>query len=59
MVKKRKTALRPTDIAWQAFQAGVASSGRYLDIEHLNQLYKAWWERHPQTTPDGELKEED
>jgi hypothetical protein len=46
------------DIAWQAYQAGVALSGRYIDIEQLNQQFRAWWVRHPQTLPDGELKEE-
>jgi len=55
--RKRKTALRPTDIAWQAFQAGAALYEGY-DIEHLNNQFKAWWARHPQTLPNGELKEE-
>jgi hypothetical protein len=59
MTKKRKTHLRPTDIAWQAFQAGVAlARSGPLDIDFLNAKFKSWWDRHPQTTPDGELKEE-
>lgn len=57
MPKKRKTHLRPTDIAWQAFQAGAALYEGY-NIEHLSNQFKAWWKRHPQTLANGELKEE-
>jgi hypothetical protein len=55
--RPRKPLLRPADIAWQAFQAGAALYVGY-DIEYLNTQFKAWWKRHPQTLPSGELKEE-
>jgi hypothetical protein len=54
---RKKTLLRPMDMAWQAFQAGAAIYEGY-DIEHLNKQFKAWWARHPQALPDGELKKE-
>jgi hypothetical protein len=54
---KRKTLLRPMDMAWQAFQAGAALA-EGCDIDYLNTKFKAWWARHPQALPDGELKEE-
>ena len=72
MAAKRKTLLRPMDMAWQAFQAGIAYSQNLLverdieqvnqnllverDIEQVNQTFKAWWKRHPQALPNGELK---
>ena len=55
--KKRKTVLRPTDIAWQAFQAGAALYEGY-DMQHMHDQFVAWWKRHPQTLSNGELKEE-
>jgi hypothetical protein len=45
------------DMAWQAFQAGAALA-EGCDIDYLNTKFKAWWARHPQALPDGELKEE-
>lgn len=53
---KRRTLLRPSDIAWQAFQAGAALYEGY-DVVHLKRQFKAWWDEHPQALPDGQLKE--
>lgn len=55
----RATHLRPSDIAWQAFQAGAATCGcdtwLCVSLSFMNEKFKSWWNAHLQTTPEGEL----
>jgi hypothetical protein len=57
MTKKKRTLLRPMDVAWQAYQAAANEvSSVYWSPDDLSAKFNAWWAQHPQTTPDGELK---
>ena len=60
----RKTLLRPTDIAWQAYQAGfvlcamVATGQIKPGDSSTNAEFRKWWDEHPQTLKSGELRAE-